>query len=73
MIAMEIKAVGNVIRKIGFILENGGRWTAHDPHSTIYQREDGLWMVGWEEGAVGPFESSQFALAVSQAMRAPPP
>jgi hypothetical protein len=69
---MEIKAVDNVIRKIGFMVD-GEPWTAPATHSEIYQREDGFWMVGWEEGAVGPFESSQFALAVSQAMRAPPP
>jgi hypothetical protein len=73
MITMEIEHAGTVIKKVGFVLEDGSRWTAQDPHAVIFQREDGLWMVGWEEGSVGPFESSQFALAVSQAMRAPPP
>jgi hypothetical protein len=73
MITMEIKAVGNVIKKVGFLLENGERWTAQDPHAAIFQRDDGGWMVGWEEGSVGPFETSQFAQAVAEAMRAAPP
>jgi hypothetical protein len=67
---MIVEADGLVIRKIGLVLESGERWTAHDPRAAIYQREDGLWMVGWEDGAAGPFESSQFAQAVAQAMQA---
>ena len=70
MITMEIESAGNVIKRIGFVLENGERWTAHDPHAAIFQSEDGGgWMVGWENGAAGPFETSQFAQAVAQAMR----
>jgi hypothetical protein len=70
VITMEVESEGIVIRKIGFVLENGERWIAHDPHAAIYQREDGGgWMVGWENGAVGPFETSQFAQAVAHAMR----
>jgi hypothetical protein len=64
-----VESDGIVIRKIGIELENGERWTAHDPRAAIYQREDGLWMIGWENGAAGPFESSQFAQAVAEAMR----
>jgi hypothetical protein len=61
---------GDEIRDIAFETENGERWTARDPNAAIYQREeDGLWMVGWQEGAAGPFESSQFAQAVADAMR----
>jgi hypothetical protein len=72
---MVVESDGIVIRKIRIVLENGERWTAQDPRAAIYQREDGLWMVGWQDGAAGPFESSQFAQAVAQAMRgeaAPP-
>jgi hypothetical protein len=66
---MVVESDGIVIKKIGIVLENGERWTAHDPRAAIYQREDGGWMVGWQDGAAGPFESSQFAQAVAQAMR----
>jgi hypothetical protein len=69
---IEITAADNEVRKIKFMVD-GKPWSAPATHTEIYQREDGLWFVGWTEGAVGPFESSQFALAVSQAMRAPPP
>jgi hypothetical protein len=69
---MEIEPVDNKVRQIKFMVD-GNPWSAPPTHTEIYQREDGLWFVGWTEGAVGPFESSQFALAVSQAMRAPPP
>jgi hypothetical protein len=68
MITMEIEYAGTAIRKIGFMV-NGERWTAHDPHAAIYQRDDGLWMVGWKDGAAGPVESRQFAQAVADAMR----
>jgi hypothetical protein len=68
--SMVIESVGNVIRKISIVRENGEHWTCgRDPRAAIYQREDGLWMVGWQDGAAGPFESSQFAQAVAQAMR----
>jgi hypothetical protein len=75
MTTMEVESDGIAIKKIRFVLENGERWTAHDPCAAIYQREDGGWMVGWGNGAAGPFESSQFAQAVAQSMRgeaAPP-
>jgi hypothetical protein len=67
VITMEIEHAGTV--KMSFVLQKGERWTAQDPHATIFQREDGLRMVGWEEGYVGPFEISQFAQAVAEAMR----
>lgn len=69
MITMEVEADGTVIKKIGFVLEDGSRWTAQDPRAAIYQREDGGWMVGWKDGAAGPFPCASFALAVAQAMR----
>jgi hypothetical protein len=31
----------------------------------IVQRDDGLWSIGWHDGAAGPFESRRFALAVA--------
>jgi hypothetical protein len=69
MTTMEVESDGIVIKKIRFVLENGERWIPHYPRAAIYQREDGGWMVGWEGGEAGPFESSQFAQAVAEAMR----
>jgi hypothetical protein len=66
---MIVESDGNAIHDIAFVTESGERWTAHDPNAEIYQREDGKWMVGWQLGAAGPFESSQFAQAVADAMR----
>jgi hypothetical protein len=64
--------VDNRVRQIRFLVD-GEPWLAPPCHTEIYQNENGRWFVGWQEGCAGPFESSQFALAVSQAMRAPPP
>jgi hypothetical protein len=66
---MIVETDGIVIRKIGFELDTGERFTARDPSATAFQREDGAWCVGWGVGAAGPFESSQLAQAVATAMR----
>jgi hypothetical protein len=47
---MIVKHDGDEIHDIAFVQENGQRWTAHDPNAAIYQREDGMWMVGWQDG-----------------------
>jgi hypothetical protein len=64
--------VDNKVRQIK-ILVDGKPWLAPPCHTEIVQKQDGLWWITWEGGCAGPLESSQFALAVSQAMRAPPP
>jgi hypothetical protein len=66
---MVVEYDGNVIKKIGVVLENGERWTAHDPNAAIFQREDGGWMVVWQNGEVGPFKSAASAQAVAREMR----
>ena len=31
----------------------------------VVQRDDGMWSIGWQDDAPGPFESRQFAAAVA--------
>jgi hypothetical protein len=35
----------------------------------VVQRDDGLWAIGWGDGAAGPFESRGFAEAVASKLR----
>jgi hypothetical protein len=39
--------------------------TGAHPHREIYQRDDGLWSIGFDDNAAGPFESREFALSVA--------
>jgi hypothetical protein len=34
-------------------------------HLEIYQRDDGLWQIGVDDGGPGPFESREFAMSVA--------
>jgi hypothetical protein len=34
-------------------------------HYDIQQRDDGLWQIGADECALGPFETREFALSVA--------
>jgi hypothetical protein len=38
--------------------------TAPNLHE-VYQRDDGLWSIGFDDDAAGPFESREFALSVA--------
>jgi len=31
----------------------------------IFQRDDGMWSIGWHDDAPGPFETRKFAAAVA--------
>jgi hypothetical protein len=67
---MIAKYDGDKILDLAFETESGEVWPAIAPHAEIFQREDGGgWMVGWGNGGVGPFETSQFAQAIADAMR----
>jgi hypothetical protein len=35
------------------------------PDEQVVQRDDGLWSIGWADGAAGPFETRGFAEAVA--------
>lgn len=65
-----IEQDGDDIRDLAFETESGERWPAFYPYTEIFQREDGGgWMISWENGGAGPFESHTFAQAVAEAMR----
>jgi hypothetical protein len=38
---------------------------AHNRHQEVYQRDDGLWSIGFDDNAAGPFESREFAMSVA--------
>ena len=38
---------------------------APNRHQEVYQRDDGLWSIGFDDNAAGPFESREFALSVA--------
>jgi hypothetical protein len=38
---------------------------APNRHQEVYQRDDGLWSIGFDDDAAGPFESREFALSVA--------
>jgi hypothetical protein len=35
------------------------------PTVSVVERDDGLWSIGWDDNAPGPFESRSFAEAVA--------
>jgi hypothetical protein len=40
---------------------------ANNRHQEVYQRDDGLWSIGFDfdDNAAGPFESREFAMSVA--------
>jgi hypothetical protein len=38
---------------------------APNRHQEVFQRDDGLWSIGFGDDAPGPFESREFAMSVA--------
>jgi hypothetical protein len=59
------------INQLPWLIPNGGNWPEYafpgvgSPDKAIVQRDDGLFAVGWQDDAAGPFESRRFAEAVA--------
>jgi hypothetical protein len=39
--------------------------TGSPQHREVFQRDDGLWSIGFGDDAPGPFESREFAMSVA--------